>query len=102
MIAVQDTGEGIPPEAQEKIFDRFYQVDQSSTRKAGGTGLGLYICRRLAEAIGGRVWLERSDKSGSEFALWIPCKPPSGNLASWIEPQPAEQASSPSKLGHVL
>ena len=71
-ISVSDQGAGIPVEVQDKIFDRFYQVDQSATRSVGGAGLGLYICRRMAEAIGGRVWLEKSDEEGSTFSLWIP------------------------------
>lgn len=71
-ISVSDQGTGIPVDVQEKIFDRFYQVDQSATRSVGGAGLGLYICRRMAEAIGGRVWLEKSDEEGSTFSLWIP------------------------------
>ena len=71
-ISVSDQGTGIPVEVQDKIFDRFYQVDQSATRSVGGAGLGLYICRRMAEAIGGRVWLEKSDEEGSTFSLWIP------------------------------
>ncbi len=75
-LTVVDAGSGIPPDDQEKVFDRFYQVDQSSTREKGGTGLGLYICRHLAEAIGGRVWVGRSDASGSEFCLWVPFEPP--------------------------
>jgi K+-sensing histidine kinase KdpD len=83
-ISVIDEGEGIPAEFQERIFDRFYQVDQSTTRMVGGTGLGLYICRRMAEAIGGRVWLENSDEDGSTFSLWIPTQAPlskAGELA---------------------
>ncbi|MGH2735019.1 MAG: ATP-binding protein [Actinomycetota bacterium] len=75
-ISVIDQGVGIPDDEQEKIFDRFYQVDQSSTRSVGGTGLGLYICRRLADVIGGRLWLERSSGTGSVFCLWIPSIPP--------------------------
>ncbi len=75
-ISVIDNGEGIPQDAQRRIFDRFYQVDQSSTRKVGGTGLGLYICRRLGEAIGGRVWLERSGPEGSVFSVWLPSVAP--------------------------
>ena len=74
-ITVHDQGQGVPPELQDKVFDRFYQVDQSSTRRVGGAGLGLYICRRLAEAVGGRVWLERSNPEGSVFGLWIPLTP---------------------------
>ena len=75
-ISVSDEGEGIAADAQEQIFDRFYQVDQSATRSVGGAGLGLYICRRMAEAIGGRVWLEKSDENGSTFSLWIPTQVP--------------------------
>lgn len=74
-ITVHDQGQGVPIELQDRVFDRFYQVDQSSTRRVGGAGLGLYICRRLAEAVGGRVWLERSGAEGSVFGLWIPCAP---------------------------
>jgi signal transduction histidine kinase len=76
LISVTDQGAGIPAEQQDKVFDRFYQVDQSATRQVGGTGLGLYICRKLAETIGGRIWLERSGSDGSVFALWLPDTPP--------------------------
>jgi signal transduction histidine kinase len=75
-VWVIDEGRGVPVELHEKIFERFYQVDQSSTRAVGGTGLGLYICRKLAEVIGGRLWLESSDHQGSSFCLWIPSTPP--------------------------
>ncbi|MEA2452498.1 MAG: hypothetical protein QOG04_1208 [Actinomycetota bacterium] len=71
-ISVSDEGPGVPADLRDKIFDRFYQVDQSATRQVGGAGLGLYISRRMAEAIGGRVWLEKSDEEGSTFSLWIP------------------------------
>jgi signal transduction histidine kinase len=75
-ISVTDFGPGIPADVQDKVFDRFYQVDQSATRKVGGAGLGLYICKSLATAFGGRLWLERSDSTGSTFSLWIPATPP--------------------------
>jgi signal transduction histidine kinase len=75
-ISVTDFGPGIPADVQDKVFDRFYQVDQSATRKVGGAGLGLYICKSLATAFGGRLWLERSDETGSTFSLWIPATPP--------------------------
>lgn len=78
VLSVQDEGPGIPAHAHEKIFDRFYQVDSSATRAVGGTGLGLYICRRMTDSIGGRVWLERSTDSGTEFSLWVPLVPPEG------------------------
>ena len=78
LVSVDDEGRGIPAELHDKVFERFYQVDQSSTRAVGGTGLGLYICRKMTEVIGGRLWLERSDKMGSVFCLWIPTTPPLG------------------------
>jgi signal transduction histidine kinase len=79
-VVVEDQGPGIPSEQQDRIFDRFYQVDQTSTRAVGGTGLGLYICRRLAEVIGARLALERSDERGSVFTLLIPHTPPADAL----------------------
>lgn len=69
VVRVRDHGPGIDPDQRERIFDRFYQVDQSSTRLVGGVGMGLYICRRAAERLGGSVWLDRSDASGSVFAV---------------------------------
>ena len=69
VVRVRDRGPGIAPAERERIFDRFYQVDQSTTRRVGGVGMGLYICRRAAERLGGTVWLERSDSRGSVFAL---------------------------------
>lgn len=79
VVEVEDQGPGIPDDARERIFDRFFQVDQGSTRKAGGTGLGLYICRRLAETIGATLGLERTGGDGSVFSLTIPLEP-----ARWL------------------
>jgi signal transduction histidine kinase len=77
---VEDRGPGIPKELHQKVFERFYQADQSTTRTVGGTGLGLYICQRLAEVLGGRVTLERSDDRGSVFKVWVPKVPPVDSL----------------------
>ena len=76
VLSVRDEGAGIPPDAHERIFERFYQVDSSATRAVGGTGLGLYICRRMTDSIAGRLWLERSTDSGTVFCLWVPLSPP--------------------------
>jgi signal transduction histidine kinase len=75
VISVSDKGEGIPQDLHDKIFERFYQIDQSSTRQVGGTGLGLYICRKLAGAVGGDLWLESSGPEGSVFSFRIPLRP---------------------------
>jgi signal transduction histidine kinase len=75
VVAVRDRGDGIPEGERDRIFDRFYQVDQSMTRRVGGTGMGLYICRRAADLISGRVWLEDSGPEGSVFSLWLPLEP---------------------------
>ncbi len=91
VISVEDEGPGIPPDSHDKVFDRFFQVDQSITRSVGGTGLGLYICRKMAETIGARLWLERSTPEGSVFALWIPSEPPGGDNGSPNDLSPAEK-----------
>jgi len=74
LICVKDTGIGIPPEQLEMIFQEFVQVDTSTTRKVGGTGLGLPISRRLIEMHGGRLWAESSgvDGEGSTFNVLLP------------------------------
>jgi signal transduction histidine kinase len=72
VVRVRDRGPGIDPQEQDRIFDRFYQVDGSVTRRVGGVGMGLYICRRAAERLGARLWLDQSDASGSVFAVWFP------------------------------
>lgn len=66
-FSVRDTGIGIPVEKQKLIFDAFSQADCSTTRRYGGTGLGLTIAARLAEAMGGRIWVESQPNQGSWF-----------------------------------
>jgi len=66
---VDDEGDGIPPADRERIFERFVRLDPAMERNRGGTGLGLYICRTLAQAMGGRLWVEASPRGGARFAL---------------------------------
>jgi len=71
-IVVTDTGIGIAPEDQHKIFEDFRQADSSPGRQYGGAGLGLSICRRLAEMMGGRIVLTSAPGKGSRFSLVLP------------------------------
>ena len=72
VISVADSGIGIPKEDQVHLFQKFYRVDNSATREIGGTGLGLYLSRRLVEGMNGRIWLESEFQRGSTFFVEIP------------------------------
>ncbi len=72
VISVADSGIGIPKEDQVHLFQKFYRVDNSATREIGGTGLGLYLSRRLVEAMNGRIWLESEFQRGSTFSIELP------------------------------
>ena len=74
LVQVMDQGIGIPKAATHRIFERFYQVDGLLTRKAEGTGLGLYIVKQIVEAHGGRVWVESEEGEGSTFYFTLPIK----------------------------
>jgi signal transduction histidine kinase len=72
LVSVEDTGPGIPPEALQHIFDRFYRADPSRDRASGGAGLGLAIVRELVTAMGGEVSAESVIGEGSRFAFTLP------------------------------
>jgi anti-sigma regulatory factor (Ser/Thr protein kinase) len=71
-VSVQDSGIGIPKEDIPHLFQKFYRVDNTDTREIGGTGLGLYLSRRLAELMGGQIKVESEYKKGSTFTLELP------------------------------
>jgi signal transduction histidine kinase len=72
VLAVRDSGVGIAPEHQQRIFERLYRIDQTRDRATGGTGLGLAIASRAAHNLGGRIELDSSEGRGSEFQLIVP------------------------------
>ncbi len=85
-FAIRDTGIGIPVDRRDRLFQPFSQVDSSTTRKYGGSGLGLAISRRLAEAMGGRMWVESEDGRGSSFNFTIQAQAqPAAETPRWKE-----------------
>lgn len=76
LFIVRDTGEGIPPEAFERIFEKFGQVENRTAGRKMSTGLGLTFCKLAVEAHGGRIWVESRPGAGSAFFFTLPCSPP--------------------------
>jgi two-component system, sensor histidine kinase and response regulator len=91
-FSVRDTGMGMTPDQCAKLFQPFTQADMSTTRKHGGTGLGLTICRRLVELMGGRIWLESVAGAGTTFRFTLPF-----GLAT----QGTERRVVPERLDHL-
>jgi PAS domain S-box-containing protein len=71
-VAVRDAGSGIPSQDLERIFDKFYRTDSTDAQTAYGYGLGLYVCQRLIEAQGGRIWAENHPDGGALFSFALP------------------------------
>ena len=71
-LSVQDDGPGIPAEARERVFERFYRVDRARSRETGGTGLGLSIVKHIVQAHGGEVWLQSDPGHGATFFFTLP------------------------------
>ena len=76
ILTCRDTGIGIPEAERERIFEKFYQVDSSATRRFGGAGLGLSIVREIVLLHGGRIWVESTPGHGSTFFIALPKNPP--------------------------
>jgi signal transduction histidine kinase len=92
-VRVCDTGVGIPAHERRRVFDAFYQIDQSSTREVGGAGLGLSIVKRIVEAHQGTIEVESNDPQGTVFVVSLPVSPRS------TIPPPPPSVPPPSRRG---
>jgi len=102
VVSVADQGIGIAPDHLERVFERFYQVDAAATRRAGGVGLGLSICKGIIEAHGGRIWAESTLGVGSTFSFSLPlnCEAARGNMEACPERQRDDMQPQVNADGH--
>jgi PAS domain S-box-containing protein len=103
-FVVADTGIGMPPEVQARLFGRFAQAGPETARRYGGSGLGLMICKRLVGLMSGRIVLASSPGKGSTFSFEIPLRPiaESGRPPSTLLPKPAIIKPPPGARGRIL
>jgi signal transduction histidine kinase len=72
VVSVRDHGIGLPPDDLKRVFEKFYRADSSDSQASYGYGLGLYVCRLLVEAQGGRIWAESFPQDGAIFSFAMP------------------------------
>jgi len=100
VLEVEDTGIGIPPEQQVRIFEAFVQADAGTTRQTGGTGLGLTISRRLARMMGGDLTVRSESNHGSCFSLWMPTPAAAQTMAD--DPPVSDEPAAHVTVGDML
>ncbi len=86
LFTCRDTGIGIPDAERERIFEKFYQIDSSATRRFGGAGLGLSIVREIVTLHGGRIWVESTPGHGSTFFISLPKNQPTTGEGATLQP----------------
>ncbi len=97
-LCVQDSGPGIPPDLQERVFEEFFQINNSGRNRAQGLGLGLAIVRRLVNLLGLELKLESQPGQGSSFTLWLPL----GSSQAVAVPAALTGSATPGGPGHRL
>lgn len=95
-VSIKDSGQGIPKTDLDHLFEKFYRVDNSATRAIGGTGLGLFICRKIVELYNGRIWVESVLDEGSTFYINLPRI--SAQKATEIQAQQVSQSTPLSEI----
>ena len=101
-LEVADSGPGIEPERRSEVFERFHQLDGSSTRKMGGTGLGLHIARELVDLHGGSLGVGDAPEGGALFVVELPRAAPPGSVVQFAIPVPLERPTAVLLDGHGM
>jgi signal transduction histidine kinase len=100
IVSVSDQGVGVPPEEQDKLFRRFYRVDNRLRRETQGAGLGLFLSKAIVEAQGGRIWVESPPGRGARFSFTLPLATPRlPDLSTTDDQQPTTEEGRKANKG---